>query len=219
MSYFMLILVVLVLGIGTQALINSRYRKWSNVPISTNMTGAMAARRMLDANGLANAGIDCIPGTLTDNFDPRTQMLHLSRDVYNGTSIAATAIACHEAGHAVQHARGYAPARFRMALVPAVNFASNAWIVLLLIGIFLNLAGLVWFSIALFGVAVLFQFVTLPVEFDASHRAIDTIAISGANQGEVAGAQSLLTAAAFTYVAATLSSLLQLLYFVGVARN
>ncbi|MGN0035433.1 MAG: zinc metallopeptidase [Coriobacteriales bacterium] len=219
MSYLLLVIIVLALGLGTQSYINSQYRKWSKVPISTRMTGAEAARRMLDANGLAAARIDCIAGSLTDNFDPRSQVLHLSQDVYNGTSVAATAVACHEAGHAVQHARGYTPARVRMALVPAVNFAANIWIFLLIAGIFLNLAGLVWASIILFGVAVLFQIVTLPVEFDASHRALETISASGVNAGELSGASTVLRAAALTYVASTLSSVLQLLYFVGMARD
>ena len=146
-------------------------------------------------------------------------MLHISGDVHDGTSVASTAVACHEAGHAVQHARNYAPARIRMALVPAVNFASNIWMIILIIGMLLQLTGLVWISIALFAVAVLFQLVTLPVEFDASHRALQTIEGSGVMEGELSGARSVLTAAALTYVAATLSSILQLLYFIGMARN
>jgi Zn-dependent membrane protease YugP len=218
-GYLALIILPLVLGWGTQIYINSQYKKWSNVPISSHETGAQAARRMLDANGLSDVGIEHIAGNLTDNFDPKSRILHLSDGVYDNTSVAATAIACHEAGHAVQHARGYVPARIRMALVPAVSFASNAWIILLLAGWFLNLTGLVWIAIILFAVAVLFQIVTLPVEFDASHRALQTVTTSGALEGEVSGARSVLTAAALTYVAATLMSIAQLLYFLGSMNN
>lgn len=218
-SYLSLMIIILALGLLSQSYINRQYKQWSQVPISTGFTGAQAARLMLDRNGLQGVGIERIPGTLTDNYDPRTNVLRLSESSYNSTSVAATAIACHEAGHAVQHARNYGPARIRMALAPAVNVAANLWIFLFLGGIFLNMMGLVWLSIGLFAVAVLFQLVTLPVEFDASDRALQTIGTSGISAQETAGARKVLTAAAFTYVASTLSSILQLLYFVGMARD
>lgn len=219
MSYLLLIVVTLFLGLGAQALIRHTYNKWSQVPISNRMTGAQAARKMLDANGLSDVGIDRVEGDLTDNYDPRARVLHLSRQVYDGFSVASTAVACHEAGHAVQHSLGYTPARIRMSLVPAVQFASNAWMFILLIGMFLQVSGLIYVGIALYAIAVLFQLVTLPVEFDASRRALATVGTQGLPEGEVTGARSVLTSAAFTYVAAALASLFQLLYFIGMARD
>ncbi len=219
-GYLSVILIALVLGLGSQAWIKRTYSKWSDVPVSSGMTGAEAARRMLDNNGLYGVGIDMIRGELSDNFDPRTNTLHLSQAVYNGRTVSATAIACHEAGHAIQHATGYTPIKIRTAIVPVASFASNAWIILLLIGFFLNMIGLVWAAIIMYACVVLFQLVTLPVEFDASGRALKTISTTmplSHEQNE--GASAVLRAAAFTYVAAALASLLQLLYFVGMARN
>ncbi len=221
MSYLLLMVVILALGLGSQAWIKSTYNKWSKVPIATRETGAQAARRMLDANGLSSVQINALSTEdLADHFDPTNNTLSLSRNVYAGTSVAATAIACHEAGHAVQHARNYVPARIRMALVPVTNVASNAWIILFFVGFFLNLVGLVYVAIALFAFAILFQIVTLPVELDASHRALEVISSNPALPAmEVSGARTVLTAAAFTYVAAALASLLQLAYLIGVARK
>ena len=219
-GYLSVILIALVLGLGSQAWIKRTYSKWSDVPVSSGMTGAEAARRMLDNNGLYNVGIDMIRGELSDNFDPRTNTLHLSQAVYNGRTVSATAIACHEAGHAIQHATGYTPIKIRTAIVPVASFASNAWIILLLIGFFLNMIGLVWAAIIMYACVVLFQLVTLPVEFDASGRALKTIsATMPLSHEQNEGASAVLRAAAFTYVAAALASLLQLLYFVGMARN
>jgi Zn-dependent membrane protease YugP len=221
MTYLLLIVVVLLLGLGSQAWIKSTYKKWSKVPIATRETGAQAARRMLDVAGLSSVQINALnTDDLADHFDPTNNTLSLSRGIYAGTSVAATAIACHEAGHAVQHARNYAPARIRMALVPVTNVASNAWVILLFAGFFLQIMGLVYVAIALFAFAILFQVVTLPVEFDASHRALETISSNPALPAmEVSGARTVLTAAAFTYVAAALASLLQLIYLIGVARR
>jgi len=219
-GYLSVILIALVLGLGSQAWIKRTYSKWSDVPVSSGMTGAEAARRMLDNNGLYGVGIDMIRGELSDNFDPRTNTLHLSQAVYNGRTVSATAIACHEAGHAIQHATGYTPIKIRTAIVPVASFASNAWIILLLIGFFLNMIGLVWAAIIMYACVVLFQLVTLPVEFDASGRALKTIsATMPLSHEQNEGASAVLRAAAFTYVAAALASLLQLLYFVGMARN
>ena len=219
-GYLSVILIALVLGLGSQAWVKRTYSKWSDVPVSSGMTGAEAARRMLDNNGLYGVGIDMIRGELSDNFDPRTNTLHLSQAVYNGRTVSATAIACHEAGHAIQHATGYTPIKIRTAIVPVASFASNAWIILLLIGFFLNMIGLVWAAIIMYACVVLFQLVTLPVEFDASGRALKTIsATMPLSHEQNEGASAVLRAAAFTYVAAALASLLQLLYFVGMARN
>ena len=219
MNYWLLLIVTLALGLGAQAYINSKYKVWSRVLISSGETGAMAARRMLDSNGLTNIPINVISGKLSDNYDPKRNVLNLSQEVYNGRSVAATAIACHEAGHAVQHAKNYVPANVRMALVPAVNFVSGIWMVLLFIGFLFNFLGLVYAAIGLYAIAVLFQIVTLPVEFNASSRAIASINGGRLPDAETRGARTVLTAAALTYVAAALASLLQLLYFVGISRD
>lgn len=217
LSYFSLILITLLLGVVAQVGINSTYRKWGRVPNAVGITGAQAARRMLDANGLYNVGIDRISGELTDNFDPRDNRLHLSQSTYDKTSVAAIAIACHEAGHAVQHATGYKPIKVRQAIVPVAQFASNAWIFILIIGFILNSLSVVWFAIILYACVVLFEVATLPVEFNASSRAIEVIGASyPLPEEQLDGCKKVLRAAAFTYVASALSSLLQLVYFAGL---
>lgn len=217
-SYLLIIVVTLILGLGSQAMINRTYKKWSKVPARSGITGAEMARRMLDANGLYDVSVVRIAGELTDNYDPRTSTLHLSEGVYGSTSVAATAIACHEAGHAVQHAKGYAPIKIRMAVVPVVNLASNLWMILLVVGFILNIFNLVWAAIAMYACVVAFQIVTLPVEFNASGRAMNSIrSIVMLPEEQYSGARSVLTAAAMTYVASALASILQLLYYIGLA--
>jgi Zn-dependent membrane protease YugP len=218
--WLLLIVVSLILGFGTQMYIKHQYKKWSKVRISSGLTGAQAARKMLDANGLANVPIAVVAGELSDHYNPKTNVVSLSEEVYSGTSVAATAIACHECGHAIQHARSFVPAKLRGALVPPINIASNVWMFVLLAGIILANVGLIWVAIALFAVTLVFQLVTLPVEFDASKRAM--AAVNGYGflpQTESAGARSVLTAAALTYVAAALVSILQLVYLIGLARR
>ncbi|MDR2106327.1 MAG: zinc metallopeptidase, partial [Coriobacteriales bacterium] len=208
-SYLLLIIVTLVLGFGTQAYIKHTYKKWSRIPISSGLTGAEAARRMLDANGLSNVAIDIVGGELTDHYNPKTNVVSLSEAVYNGRSVSATAIACHECGHAMQHARSYVPARLRGLLVPAVNIAGNAWMFVLIIGIFLQMINMIYLAIALYAAVILFQLVTLPVEFDASSRALAYVKGYGFLPAtETGGARSVLTSAALTYVAAALISVL-----------
>jgi Zn-dependent membrane protease YugP len=220
MSYLLLIVVTLVVGFGTQAYIKHTYRKWSKVPISSGLTGAQAARKMLDSNGLANVAITAVPGELTDHYDPKTNVVSLSEAVYNGKSVAATAIACHECGHAVQHARSFVPAKLRGALVPAVNIAGSLWIFVLFAGIFLTMIHMVYLAIALYAATIVFQLVTLPVEFDASARAMTYVKSYGFLPAmETGGARSVLTSAALTYVAAALVSMLQLIYLLGFARR
>lgn len=160
-------------------------------------------------------GIESIGGELTDNYDPRSNVLHLSQGNLRGGSVASVAVACHEAGHAVQHARGYVPVRIRSALVPVVNFTSNAWMIVFFLGIAMGAAGLTRFAIALFAFSVIFQIVTLPVEFDASRRAVAYVERSGLGPQAVRGAKKVLVAAALTYVAAALVSVLQLLYYLS----
>jgi len=216
LSYAALILLVLVLGLGAQAMVRGSYKKWKKKPFAFGVSGADAARTMLNNNGLSGVAIVEIPGTLTDHFDPRTNVVSLSTDVYNGRTVSAVAIACHESGHAVQHAREYGPAKVRGALVPVVNIASNVWVFVLIIGIVLSMVGLVYVAVALFGAVLLFQLVTLPVEFDASKRALAFVKGSGwMTQQEMGGAKSVLRSAALTYVAAALASVLQLIYILG----
>ncbi len=212
--YLLVVLVSTVIGLAAQAYIKSTYGTWSNVK-SDGITGAEAARRMLDANGCQNVGIKSIGGTLTDNYNPTDNNLYLSGDNQYGGSVASVAVACHEAGHAAQHEQGYAMMKLRSALVPVVNLTQNAWTIVFILGVALNLAGLTTFAIWLFSFSVLFQVVTLPVEIDASRRGVRYIQESGMSAQQVRGAKKVLTAAALTYVAAALSSVIQLLYLLA----
>lgn len=214
MGYYLIALVALIIGGLAQAYIRSTYRKWSQVSANVPGTGADVARRMLAEAGADGVGITRTPGSLTDHYDPRDNTLHLSDDNYRGASVASVAVACHEAGHAIQAAQGFGFYRLRTALVPVVNVAQQGWVIVLLFGVFLNMFGLVKLAIALFGVAVLFQVVTLPVEIDASRRAVAYLSQNGSGLDEK-GARSVLTAAALTYVAAALTSIMQLLYLLG----
>lgn len=219
-TFFGIMILSAVLGAITQAWVNGSFRRWSRIGLATGLSGAETARNMLDASGLTQVSVEMVGGNLTDHFDPRAGVLRLSRPVYEGRTVAAAGVACHEAGHAVQHAAGYAPARFRMALVPSANIGSKMAFPLILIGLVLNFTELAWVGVAMFGAAVLFQLVTLPVEFDASRRALAALSGGGMVPAEqVGGAREVLTAAAMTYLAAALISVLQLLYFAGMARR
>ena len=213
-AYLLVVLVALVLGFGAQAYIKSTYRKWSRVDAGIPGTGAEVARQMLLAGGAPGVGITRVPGSLTDHYDPRDNMLHLSDDNYRGASVASVAVACHEAGHAIQAAQGYGFYRLRTSLVPVVNIAQQGWLIVLLLGVMLNAFGLVQLAIVLFAVSVVFQLVTLPVEIDASRRAVAYLGSFGSGLDEK-GARAVLTAAALTYVAAALTSLIQLVYLLG----
>ena len=179
------------------------------------MTGEQVARTILDHNGLTEVPVKPAPGgPLSDHYDPRHRTVNLSQGVYDGHAVASVAIAAHEVGHAIQHQKAYAPFRLRSAMFPAVAFASKAWIFLLLIGVFAQIAGLAELAIVLFAVVVLFQLVTLPVEFDASRRAKQQLHTLGlVTSGEADGAGQVLSAAALTYVAAALAALSQLAYY------
>ena len=214
MEYLLVALVALVIGGAAQAYIRSTYAKWARVPANVPGTGVDVARRMLAEGGAEGVGITRVAGSLTDHYDPRDNRLHLSDDNYHGASVASVAVACHEAGHAIQAARGGGLYRLRTALVPAVNIAQQGWVLVLLAGILLNLVGLVRLAIVLFAVAVVFQLVTLPVEIDASRRAVAYLSANGSGMDE-RGARSVLTAAALTYVAAALTSIMQLLYLLS----
>lgn len=213
--------VTLALGLGSQAYIKNTYKKWSEVQNAQGITGYQAARAMLDRNGLQHVEILHNGGAaLSDFYDPRSDTLNLSDDSYNGTSVASIAVACHEAGHAVQHAKNYMGVKVREVVLPLAQLGSNIWVFVLLAGFFLQMLNLVWAGIILFALTVLFQIVTLPVEFDASKRAIESIEGTVALPAEQdRGARDMLKSAAFTYVAAALSSILTLLYYVSLANN
>ena len=214
LGYWAIVIISMVLGGLTQAYIKSTYNKWSQVPSGLNRTGADVARRMLDENGARECGIGHVAGTLTDHYDPRDNCLHLSRDNYQGGSVASVAVACHEAGHAVQTAKHFVPGQIRTALVPVVNFSQSVWMLVFMAGVLLGLAGLMSAAIVLFAFTVVFQLVTLPVEIDASRRAVRYLKESGSAIDQQ-GAKQVLTAAALTYVASALVSVLNLLYLLG----
>ncbi|MDO4536805.1 MAG: zinc metallopeptidase [Coriobacteriales bacterium] len=213
-SYLLLVVFSMVLGFITQSYIKSTYAKWSQVSSGLKRTGADVARRMLNEGGASEVGIGRVAGTLTDNYDPRDNCLHLSDDNYGGGSVASVAVACHEAGHAIQNAKGYAPMKFRTALVPVVSFTQNIWMLVLIAGMMMGIAGLTQLAIILFAFSVLFQLVTLPVEIDASRRAVAYLKSTGSGIDEK-GAKQVLTAAALTYVASALISVANLLYLMG----
>lgn len=214
LGYYLVALVALVIGAIAQAYIRSTYKKWSKVPANVPGTGADVARRMLAEGGAGEVGITRVGGSLTDHYDPRDNRLHLSDDNYRGASVASVAVACHEAGHAIQAAEGFGLYRLRSALVPAVNIAQQGWVLVLVLGVMLNAFNLVQLAILLFAVSVVFQLVTLPVEIDASRRAVAYLSQNGAGLDEE-GARRVLTAAALTYVATALTSIIQLLYLLG----
>ncbi len=226
----LLILPAMLLTIWAQIRVQSTFTKYSTVISRGGYTGATAARRMLDANGLY--GVEVIlsnGGKLSDHYDPRNRTLYLSREVYGSSSAAAVGVACHEAGHALQHARDYAPLRFRMQIIPICNFGSGLAMPLFLIGLLLSgfaEAGgemgyyLMLAGIGCFSLATLFQLVTLPVEFNASRRAIEGMRECGVlTDNEIPAARKVLSAAAMTYVAALAASLLSLLRLLVIANN
>ncbi|AEB06851.1 peptidase membrane zinc metallopeptidase [Coriobacterium glomerans PW2] len=212
--YLVLVVVSLAMGLLTQSYINKTYRTWSKVR-SDGATGADVARRMLDSSGCTQVGIKSVAGRLTDHYDPRDNNLYLSDENLRGGSVASIAVACHEAGHAIQRERGYALMRVRTALVPVVNFTQGAWMFVFIFGVMLSAVNLQMLAIVLFAFSVVFQVVTLPVEIDASRRAVAYIEGSGMSELNVSGARSVLTAAALTYVAAALSSIMQLIYLLS----
>jgi Zn-dependent membrane protease YugP len=213
--YLLFLIPPLVLGFIIQGWLRKTVAQQSQVEVTSGMTGAEIARQILDRNGLHDVPVDTSPGgPLSDHYDPRKKSVHLSEPVYSGRSVASSAIAAHEVGHAIQHAVGYSAFRARSAMWPVVAIASNAWIFLLMIGALMGALGLVQLAIILFAVVVLFQIVTLPVEFNASKRALAQVRELGlVTEGERGGAQKVLTAAAMTYVAAALAALSQLAYY------
>ena len=217
MTYVVLVLPCLILSLWASSNVNSTFRRYSNQFSSRHITGAEAAQRVLSANGVRGVRIDRISGNLTDHYDPHTTAIRLSDNVFGSTSTAAIGVACHEAGHAVQYAEGYAPIKLRAAIIPVTNFGSRLAMPLILLGLLFSFAGnfsytLVYLGIACFGLSLVFQLVTLPVEFNASRRALAAIEQGGIlTPEEQQGARKTLRAAALTYVAATATALAQLL--------
>ena len=203
-----------------QSTLTSRISKYSKV--ATNVTGAQIARMMLEENGISDVSVTCISGTLTDHYNPQTRTVNLSEKVYNGNNLAAAAIAAHECGHVIQHATGYAPLKFRTAAVPLVSFASRSvqWVLLLGIVLLQFTPVMLWVGIALFGITTLFSFITLPVEINASQRAVAWLNTANITDSTTtAYAHDALKWAAYTYVTAALGSLATLLYYISIARR
>ena len=217
-GYLLMVVTCLVLGMIAQAYINAQYNKWSRIP-ADGASGSQVARLMLDSSNCSEVAIYSTPGHLTDHYDPRSNALYLSGDNMSGGSVASVAVACHEAGHAVQRKQGYFMMKVRHALVPVVNFMSNAWIFIFLFGMFTSVTRMYSIAVFMFAFTVLFHLVTLPVEINASRRALAYIEASGMSPACVRGARQVLVAAALTYVAAALSSALQFLYLLRQANS
>ena len=215
-----IVLPAILLALYAQLRVQSTYARYSRVPVSTGLTGAAAAQEILRRNGLANVQIERIDGMLSDHYDPRTRTLSLSSDVYDGASVAAVGVAAHETGHAIQHAREYAPLALRSAMVPTVQFGSwLAWPIFLL-GFLFHSGTMLQLGILIFSAAVVFTVVTLPVEFDASARALRALREEGlVTADELRGVRSVLTAAALTYVAAAATAILELVRMLLLANR
>jgi uncharacterized protein len=219
--YLLFLLPGLIIGVWAQIKLHHAYGKYSRVPVESGMTGAEAAREILDRAGLNNVPVAEIPGQLSDHYDPTRRALFLSSDNFHGRTVAAVGVAAHEAGHALQHQAAWGLFNMRMALVPAMQFASYAWMGVLILGFFLHLLPhMILIAIAIFSVMTLFQLVTLPVEFDASRRAKEQLFRLGlVHEDERAGVSKVLDAAALTYVAALVSTVMELLFFITQARG
>ncbi len=219
--YWLFLIPGLLLGLWAQFKLSSAYRKYSRVPVESGLTGAQAARQILNQAGLAGMPVEEVPGHLTDHYDPAKRALFLSSNNFHGRTVAAVGVAAHEAGHALQHQAAYGLFNFRMAIVPITQFASMAYMGIFFVGLFLGLFKVVLpIIIVIFSIMTLFQLVTLPVEYDASRRAKEQLFRLGlVQEQERAGVSRVLNAAALTYVAALVSSMLTLLYYLTLARD
>ncbi len=222
MNIWVIMIIVMVLSYIIQLTLNSKFDKYSRIPGPHGLTGADVARLMLRQNGINDVTVQSIAGKLTDHFNPQDMTINLSEGVYNSTSVAACAVAAHETGHAIQHATGYAPLRLRSALVPVVTFANNTvqWVLLLGVIMINVFPSLLWIGIGLFAMTTLFSLVTLPVEINASQRAIAWLAGSGVvDDNTKPYAVDALKWAAYTYVIAAIGSLATLFYYIGIANS
>ena len=224
-TYVVLVLPAVLLSLWASSNVNSTYARYSKQLNSRGMTGAEAARRLLDANGLRNVPVEMTEGELTDHYDPKANVIRLSAGVYGGRSTAAVGVACHEAGHAIQHSVNYAPIKIREAIVPITNLGAKLSMPLIILGLLLGSMSqlfiyLAYAGVALYGLCAIFQLVTLPTEFNASSRALASIEGMGLLQGEeLDGAKRVLRAAALTYVAALAVTLMQLLRFALIVSS
>jgi len=221
-KYFLLVMLPgLIIGLWAQWKLHSAYGKYSQVPVESGLSGAEAARRILNQAGLVDMPVEEVEGQLSDHYDPTKRALFLSSDIYHGRTLAAVGVAAHEAGHALQHLHQDTMFNLRMALVPVTQIASYAWMGVIVLGMFLHLIPhYMMVAVAIFSVLTLFQLVTLPVEYDASARAKEQLFRLGlVREDERAGISAVLNAAALTYVAALVNSVLQLLYYISAARN
>jgi uncharacterized protein len=220
MSIWIIMLLVMVASAIIQATLESKFTKYSKVPL--NLTGAEVAERMLRENGITDVQVTHVGGHLTDHYNPANHTINLSDSVFASNSVAAAAVAAHETGHAIQHAKGYAPLKMRSALVPVVNFCNQAvsWVLLAGCLFIETLPNLIWIGIAMFAMTTLFSFITLPVEINASCRAVEWLDITGITDFETTPmAKDALKWAAYTYVIAALGSLATLLYYIGIANS
>ena len=217
-TYLMYMIPAFILMGLTSWYVKAAYNKWSQVPARSRLTGAQAAQRLMSTGNMYGVQIQGVAGQLTDHYDPRNKTLYLSNGVANGTSVAALAIAAHELGHAMQDAEEYFPLKFRSALVPIVNIGSNLGWFLIMVGLFLRFTELAWLGVLIFAGGAVFSLATLPVEFNASARAKQLLAQTGIIQTdeEIRGVNNVLNAAALTYVAGLITSILQLLYYVSL---
>ena len=222
MNIWVIMIIVMVLSYIIQLTLNSKFDKYSRIPGPHGLTGADVARLMLRQNGINDVTVQSVAGKLTDHFNPQDMTINLSEGVYNSTSVAACAVAAHETGHAIQHATGYAPLRLRSALIPVVTFANNTvqWVLLLGVIMINVFPSLLWIGIGLFAMTTLFSLVTLPVEINASQRAIAWLAGSGVVDDDTKPyAVDALKWAAYTYVIAAIGSLATLFYYIGIANS
>lgn len=222
MGYWVLIILITVGSYAVSAVLKSKFKKYSQVPVGHGMTGREVAEKMLRDNGIYDVKVISTPGSLTDHYNPTNKTVNLSEPVYSSDSVAAAAVAAHECGHAVQHATAYAPLKMRSALVPVVSFASQWVMWVLLAGIFMiqSFPSLIWIGIALFAMTTLFSFITLPVEIDASKRALVWLSNAGVTTTSTDGAaKDALKWAAYTYVVAALGSLATLVYYIMIALS
>lgn len=211
---YLLVAIGSMIMIYAQIKVNSAYSKYEKIPNSRQMTGAMVAREILDRNGLHDIQINRVSGKLSDHYNPRNRTINLSQGIHDGTSIAALAVASHECGHAIQHLVGYRPLVFRNTILPLCNVGQYLGWIAVFIGLLMGNTNIAWIGVILMSGILLFQIVTLPVEFDASSRALEILKTNYLTSDEYSGAKSMLSAAAFTYVAAMLSTVLSLLRIV-----
>lgn len=222
LNYLIYMLPCFILSLICNIMVKSNFSKYSQIANSRRLTGAQAAQQVLSAHGVTGVRIEPVHGSLTDHFDPRSNVIRLSETVYNAKTVAAVGVACHEAGHAVQHAEGYLPNKIRSVIVPMANFGSRLSWIFLVVGLLLptKFNFVVIIGIVLFSLSVLFTLITLPVEFNASNRALKTIKETNMlNPQEYDGAKKVLTSAAMTYVAAAATSIAQLLRLLMIANN